>query len=268
MLCLLAACGRDPGVEAGVIASAGGRRIDLKEFDEFLLAQLGSAPYHHAPEVLSGMLDAFIREGLMAVEADRRGVGGGDRGEAVRRLMARECAALPQPAEEAVRTYYDRHAADFATPPMVVFREIFVVKPEDAARVHALVKGGADFAAVAREHSETANRETGGQVGPLALEDIPEELALALKNLRPGQVSGLLPVAGGTMLLKLERSVPAQGASYEQASGLVRAHLAEEACQARMEQLQQELILKEHVWIYPANLPFPYSGELPVFSPS
>ena len=268
LMCVLAACGRGPGVEAGTIASAGGRKIDLKEFEEFLQAQLGPEPYHHAPEVLSGMMDAFVREELLAAEAGRRGFDADDRGEAIRRMLAAECASLPQPGADAVRTYYDRHASDFATPSMVQFREIFVVRAETAAKVLGALKGGADFAAVVKEYSETANRESGGQVGPLAFEDIPEELALALRNLRPGQASGLLPVAGGYMVLKLERVLPPQSPSLEQVEGLVRSHLAEEACQARMEQMEQELALKEHVWIYPGNLPFAYAGELPVFSPS
>ena len=268
MLCILAACGRGPGVEAGTIASAGGRKIDLREVEEFLQAQLGPEPYHHAPEVLSGMVDAYVREDLLTAEAGRRGFDDDDRGEAIRRMMARECAALPQPGEDAIRIYYERHPGDFTTPSMVYFREIFVVKPETAAKVQAELRAGADFAAVVREYSETANRESGGQVGPLALEDIPEELAMALKNLRPGQVSGLLPVAGGTMVLKLERVAPPQSAAFEQVRGLIAAHLTEEACQARLELLQQELVLKEHVWIYPENLPFAYTGELPVYSPS
>ena len=183
-------------------------------------------------------------------------------------MMARECAALPQPSADAVRSYYDRHAADFATPSMVQFREIFVTKPETVAKVQSELRAGTDFAAVAKEYSETANQEAGGQVGPLAYEDIPEELALALKNLRPGQVSGLLPVASGTMVLKLERVLPPQSATLEQAGDVIRAHLAEEACQTRMEQLEQELVLKEHIWIYPENLPFAYAGELPVYSRS
>lgn len=268
LLCVMAACGRGPGVEAGTIASAGGRKIDLREFEEFLQAQLGPEPYHHAPEVLSGMVDAFVKEDLLAAEAGRRGFGSGDRDKAIRHMMAEECAALPQPGADAVRTYYDRHAGDFATPPMVQFREIFVVKPETAAKVQSELRAGGDFAVVAKKYSETANQETGGQVGPLAFEDIPEELALALKNLRPGQVSGLLPVAGGTMVLKLERVLPPQSATMEQAGDVIRAHLAEEACQARMEQLEQELVLKEHIWIYPENLPFAYAGELPVYSRS
>ena len=268
MLCVLAACGRGPGVEAGTIASAGGRKIDLREFEGFLQSQLGPEPYHHAPEVLSGMVDAYVREDLLATEAGRRGFDENDRGEAVRRMMAEECAGLPQPGADAVRTYYDRHAGDFATPSMVYFREIFVVKADTAAKVQGEIKAGADFASVAREHSETANRESGGQVGPLALEDIPEELAMALKNLKPGQTSGLLPVAGGYMMLKLERVAPPQSATLDQARALITAHLIEEACQARLEQLEQELILKEHVWIYPENLPFVYAGGLPVYSRS
>ncbi len=268
LLCLLAACGRGPEVEADIIAALGGDSIALNEFEAFLQENLGVEPYHHAPEVLSGMLEAFIQEKLLAREAHRRGIEGDSPAGAVRRMLAEECAALPQPGDDAVRTYYERHADDFSTPSMVHFRQIFVVKSEDAAKVQIALKGGADFAEVAREYSETANREAGGLVGPLAPEDIPEELALALKHLKAGQISGLLPVAGGYMLLKLERIQPPQRASLEQVGQLIQAHLAEQACQTRMEQLTRELVMKEHVWIYAENLPFAYAGELPVRSRS
>jgi hypothetical protein len=266
LLVLLVSCTRSQPVEAGKIASLGPVRIDLTAFEEFLVQQLGREPYYNSPEVLSALLDSYIREALLAKEARRRGLEEAVDTDGIRRLLAGECGRLPGPGESEIRAFFDRYQKDYSTPVQYIFREIFLMRYDEAAGVYAKVKSGHDFAELAKEHTETANKDYGGIVGPVALEDIPDEIALALKNLRPGQVSGLLPVSGGSMILKLERVLPPAHPGFEEVRGLIREHLREEACQKRKEALEKELILKEHVWVYTENLPFAYSGELPVWS--
>jgi len=266
LLAVLLSCGRSPSVEAGRIAAAGERRFELSAFEEFLIQQVGREPYYSSPQVLSALLDTYIKEAVLEEEAHRRGLGGTSQAEAIQRLLKEECARLSDPGEAQIRAYYDRTEKDYSTPVQYVFREIFVTDSGDAAAVYAKVKAGRDFAELAKAHSETANKDWGGRVGPLALEDIPDEIALALKNLRPGQVSSLLPVSGGSMILKLERILPPAHPGFAEVRDLIRVHLREEACQQVKEALEKELILKEHVWIYSENLPFAYSGELPLWS--
>jgi hypothetical protein len=266
LFALLVSCSRSQPVEAGKIASLGPVLVDLTAFEEFLKEQLGREPYYSSPEVLSALLDSYVKEALLAKEARRRGLEEAVAADGIRRLLADECGRLPEPGEAEIRSFFDRYQKDYSTPVQYVFREIFIMKAGEASGVYAKVKSGRDFAELAKEYSETANKDYGGIVGPVALEDIPDEIALALKNLRPGQVSGLLPVSGGSMILKLERVLPPAHPGFEEVRGLIREHLLEEACQKRKEALEKELILKEHVWIYTENLPFAYSGELPVWS--
>jgi parvulin-like peptidyl-prolyl isomerase len=265
ILALLLSCGRSPSVEAGRIASAGERKFTLAAFEEFLVQQVGREPYYSSPQVLSALLDTYVKEAVLEQEARRKGLGGSSQPEAIQRLLKEVCGRLPDPGEAQVRACFDRTEKDYATPVQYVFREIFMTSAGNASDVYAKARAGRDFAELAKAHSETANKDWGGRVGPVSLEDIPDEIALALKNLRPGQVSPLLPVSGGSMILKLERVLPPAHPGYAEVQDLIRVHLREEACQQAKETLEKDLILKEHVWIYSENLPFAYSGELPLW---
>ncbi len=53
----------------------------------------------------------------------------------------------------------------------------------------ARVKAGEDFAKVAREFSEDANRERGGEVGLRQAERLPDVFVDAVRDLKPGQVN-------------------------------------------------------------------------------
>jgi peptidyl-prolyl cis-trans isomerase SurA len=94
--------------------------------------------------------------------------------------------------------------------------QILVSVPEGAAdavvaerrgRAEAALKrvqGGEDFAAVAREVSEDANRAQGGAIGMRTLDRLPDVFVRAAQRLKPGEVSPeLLRSGAGFHVLKL-----------------------------------------------------------------
>ena len=85
-----------------------------------------------------------------------------------------------------------------------------VVAQRQAAAEAALarVRGGEDFAAVAREVSEDANRARGGDMGRRPTSRLPDSFVAQVRDLQPGQVSPtLLRTGAGFHVLKLvERS--------------------------------------------------------------
>jgi peptidyl-prolyl cis-trans isomerase SurA len=85
-----------------------------------------------------------------------------------------------------------------------------VVAQRQAAAEAALarVRGGEDFAAVAREVSEDANRARGGDMGLRPTSRLPDSFVAQVRDLQPGQVSPtLLRTGAGFHVLKLvERS--------------------------------------------------------------
>ncbi len=80
-----------------------------------------------------------------------------------------------------------------------------------AERALARVKGGEDFAAVARELSEDGNRAKGGEIGLRPADRLPDLFSQAAASLNPGQITPNLLVseAGYHVLKLLERQAGA-----------------------------------------------------------
>ena len=66
-----------------------------------------------------------------------------------------------------------------------------------------LRKGGS-FAAYARQYSEASTQVVGGDLGWLRPEQLPDPLAVAIRNLQPGQVSVPIPVPGGVSIIAVQ----------------------------------------------------------------
>lgn len=95
--------------------------------------------------------------------------------------------------------------------------------PQERARIRAEMEelrgrllGGADFAAIARERSESATRNRGGHLGTAALSGLRPEIAHAVADLQPGQLSAILETADGLTLLRCVDVLPAVTLSPEE----------------------------------------------------
>ena len=72
------------------------------------------------------------------------------------------------------------------------------------------LQDGADFAQLAREHSEDGKSGAkGGHWGTVTLSELPEPLALELKKLKPNQTSGPIRSPYGYHILKWTKIIPA-----------------------------------------------------------
>lgn len=104
--------------------------------------------------------------------------------------------------EEEKREFFEANKAELATPEIAHTRHILVQldpSADDAAQsaaetrareIHALVQAdGADFEALAREHSQSPTASRGGDLGPLARPQMMPEYAEAAFDLAPGEIS-------------------------------------------------------------------------------
>jgi FG-GAP-like repeat/PPIC-type PPIASE domain/ASPIC and UnbV len=71
----------------------------------------------------------------------------------------------------------------------------------DAARLLARLKAGADFAVLAREESTDATAADGGSMGKLDPSELRPELQEALRGLKPGEYSQIVPISSGYAIL-------------------------------------------------------------------
>ncbi len=261
---LFISCGNSKEEELK-IASIGKKIITKEEFENYLKIHLGSEPYRHTASVLSEMLDNYIVEEILFVEAKRLGIEEERREVAIGKLIEELCSKIEKPKEEYLENWYKKNKDNFLVPQRYTFWKIFLTQREIAEKVYNLAKKGEDFQKLAKEFSEGMDKEKGGLVGPLSLEDIPDEIASSLLKLRKDEISSILPVSGGFIIIKLKELLPAKELSFEEAKDIIFSILKEEMCQREKERLEKSLILKESIWIYQKNLVFTYSGQFPVY---
>lgn len=128
--------------------------------------------------------------------------------------------AQVEPSDEEVRDYYETHIDQYRRPEEVRVRQIVLKRPADASeeqlaelrgRAGGLLeraRGGADFAALAREASEDASAESGGDLGLVGRGVLPNAVEQAAFALEPGAVSELIETDTGIYILTVTEKNP------------------------------------------------------------
>jgi FG-GAP-like repeat/PPIC-type PPIASE domain/ASPIC and UnbV len=80
---------------------------------------------------------------------------------------------------------------------------IVVSSRADAERIVSQLKTGSDFGELAKQHSTDGSASSGGYMGLIDPNDLRTELRAALKDLRPGQISGIVQISAGFAILKI-----------------------------------------------------------------
>lgn len=92
-------------------------------------------------------------------------------------------------------------------------RIIVVATQPEAQQVLDKLKGGAEFAALAKEKSLDPSSDDGGYIGQVDAESLRTELRDALRGITPGQFTGIVKVSTGFAILKVEPNSAAAGQS-------------------------------------------------------
>lgn len=108
-------------------------------------------------------------------------------------------------SDDEVRRYYEQNRKLYDRPQEVHARHILVKDEATAKLVVQKVKGGADFAAVAREYSEDpGSKGEGGDLGYFGRGKMVKEFEEAAFKTAPGQLSPLIKTRFGWHLIKVE----------------------------------------------------------------
>lgn len=91
-----------------------------------------------------------------------------------------------------VKGYFDSHKEEFQSPQRVKFRQIVTETREGAEKALERLSKGESFEAMAREHSMTTERRTGGDTGWIARGQLEEGMEKAIFSLSPGQKSPII----------------------------------------------------------------------------
>jgi peptidyl-prolyl cis-trans isomerase SurA len=126
----------------------------------------------------------------------------------VDRVREREVIGRIRVADDEVDRLLDQQRAQLAAEPQLNLAQVLVTVPEGAsaelvaerqaraATALARLRAGDDFAKVAREFSEDANREAGGEIGLRPASRLPDLFVAAVKDLAAGEVTPA-PVRSG-----------------------------------------------------------------------
>jgi peptidyl-prolyl cis-trans isomerase SurA len=116
---------------------------------------------------------------------------------------------------EEIRKYYDANPKNFDRPEGVRVSEIAVYtegkspaeieqQKKKAEEAHAALKKGDDFPQVAQRYSEAPSARDGGDLGFFVEGDLAKPLEDAVAKLDKGQVSDILPMPYGFVILKVD----------------------------------------------------------------
>ncbi len=190
--------------------------------------------------------------------------------------------------DAAARQYYDQHPDEFATPERVHVRHIVITAtqtgPNAKSKEQALEKIKAlaaqlhesnfvtrtvkdpkaaeqlrinQFKQLARQYSEDASGENGGDLGWLIKGQLDPDFEAAAWTLKPGILSGIVESKFGYHLILVDAKQPAGIESFNEAKPSIREFLmnqnAAEVLQT-VSKLTNELRANSKVAIYPENI--------------
>lgn len=163
-------------------------------------------------------------------------------------------------SESEMRQYYTDHKEEFTHPERVRLRRIFLSAGNDEAerakakaRLESLrgeLELGADFAELAKAHSEGPDAASGGLVGWVMHGDLVKPLEDAAFALEDGQVSAVVPTQFGFHLLKAEEHEDAGVMPYEEARVEIEPALREQYAQTRYKKWIDELRKRSRVRVF------------------
>lgn len=155
---------------------------------------------------------------------------------------------LAEPNEEEIRQFYQENKESMVIPATVQLNLIWIDQGQNGEKKEqalkkanealATIKGGTSFAEVAKQYSEDASADFGGQIeGELYEDYLIPPLAKAAFELKVGDVSQVLEYSNGYYILQVRDRTEAQQQSYEEAYEGIKNHINE----LQHEQLEMEM---------------------------
>ena len=164
----------------------------------------------------------------------------------VRRMEVDSKVSVSEPE---IGDRYREHIADYTEAAKVRLREIVVKfdsttevdQGQKARRLLQEIRQGADFAEVARMHSESSSREAGGDLGFFEKGELTDALEKAAFALAPGEVSEVLRMETAYYILRIEERVEEKVKALEEVRSEVADAIFQEKMNVQLERYIQQL---------------------------
>ena len=228
-----------PAVQGdAVVATVGDVKITAAQVDQ-AVTEMGQRMANMPPQqARARALDALIDTYVMAELARKEGLDKDPDYE--RRMKQQEVRTLQalyfgkkiqnSVTDEAVRAAYDEQVKATAPKAQVRARHILLKSEDEAKAVIEEIKGGADFAEVAKAKSTGPSGPNGGDLGFFGEGQMVPEFEKAAFALEPGAVTDApVKTQFGFHVIKVEEKREAPAPAYEQVAPQIRNNLLREA---------------------------------------
>jgi peptidyl-prolyl cis-trans isomerase C len=239
----IAGCSKNSSSDAsanaadGLVARVNG--VDIKQSDLALAEEDVGADIQGAPpDAKREHLIAYLADIIMVTQAaDKKNVA--DNPDFKRRLaflrnkllMGFELQEEAKSAisDDALHQTYDDAVRSSGGQEEVRARHILVEKEDEARAILDELKGGSDFAALAKEKSKDPGAADGGDLGYFTKDQMVPEFAEVAFKMYPGQLSNPVKTQFGWHIIKVEDKRTKQPPQFETVKGQIEAFLTRKA---------------------------------------
>ena len=171
----------------------------------------------------------------------------------IRRMEVENKINIAQPE---IEKYYREHITDYTEPSKVRIREV-VVKFEAGGEAEAEqrarrllqdIQQGADFAEVARRHSDASSKEAGGDLGFFEQRELAEPLAAVAFEMAPGDISDLIRMDTSFRIIRVEEKTEEKTMTldsvYNDIGNALRDELLQEQTEKFLKLLREQAIVE------------------------
>jgi len=213
-----------------VIARANG--IDIRQSDlAFADEEIGgNVPAQMTPEQKREYLITYLTDvTVLAQAAEQQRLG--DKPEVQRQVAFERNKVLMEAllrnagkaalTDDAMHKVYEEAVKKMTNEEEVHARHILVASEDEAKAIEAQLKGGADFAAIAKEKSKDPGAANGGDLGYFTKDQMVPEFAEAAFKLDKGQISDPVHTQFGWHIIKVEDKRTKPTPTFDQVKGQI-----------------------------------------------
>lgn len=140
--------------------------------------------------------------------------------------------------EEAAKTLYEDRVKSIPVQQEVRARHILVKTEDEAKKLAKDIAGGADFAELAKKHSQDAGGEGGGDLGYFTRGQMVKSFDEAVFVLEKGKVSAPVQTEFGWHLIKVEDKRDRQPPAFEEVKDQITASLIQAKLQSTVQEMR------------------------------
>ena len=190
----------------------------------------------------------------------------------VKELVKREVDDKVNVTSGDLKGYYEEHKADYVEPEKVVVTEITVKEEEKAKEIMEKIKGGADFAELAKEtdakgESFGPGQGNEGKTAPFSQDSFSsaKKFVETAFSLEVGEMSDIIDQLIGDntfyMIIRADERIPSRQKELSEIESRIRRTVEKEQKTELMDKWLRTLKVEHGFQLYPDRIPIPAEAE-------